>query len=65
MRPTRPELEDLVAYDAKEVKAEVILASNEHPLNLPAEIITKLEPTPRRLQVQPLPGPDRATSCVA
>ena len=35
MRPTRPELDDLTPYDAKEVKAEVILASNEHPLNLP------------------------------
>ncbi len=30
-------------YDAKEVKAEVNLASNEHPLNLPGEIITKLK----------------------
>ena len=36
VRPARPELEDLVPYDAKEVKAEVILASNENPGNLPA-----------------------------
>jgi len=42
LRPSRPELEDLVPYDAKEVKAEVILASNENPANLPGEILAKL-----------------------
>jgi histidinol-phosphate aminotransferase len=42
VRPSRPELEDLDPYDAKEVKAEVVLASNENPLNLPSEIIAKL-----------------------
>ena len=42
VRPPRPELEDLAPYDAKEVKAEVVLASNENPLNLPSEIIAKL-----------------------
>jgi histidinol-phosphate aminotransferase len=42
VRPARPELEDLVPYDAKEVKAEVILASNEHPNNIPSEILAKL-----------------------
>jgi histidinol-phosphate aminotransferase len=42
LRPSRLELEDLVPYDAKEVKAEVILASNENPLNLPGEILSKL-----------------------
>lgn len=30
-------------YDAKEIKAEVVLASNEHPLNLPGEVIAKLK----------------------
>ena len=43
IRPTRPELDDLVPYDAKEVKAEVILASNENPANLPGEIVSKLK----------------------
>ncbi len=43
IRPARPELEDLAPYDAKEVKAEVNLASNEHPLNLPGEILSKLK----------------------
>ena len=42
VRPSRPQLEELVPYDAKEVKAEVVLASNENPLNLPSEIIGKL-----------------------
>jgi len=41
-REPRPELEALVPYDAKDVRAEVILASNENPANLPHEIIAKL-----------------------
>ena len=40
---SRAEIEDLVPYDAKDVKAEVILNSNENPLNLPGEILTKLK----------------------
>jgi histidinol-phosphate aminotransferase len=42
LRPSRPELEDLIPYDAKDIKADVVLASNENPLNLPAEITSKL-----------------------
>ncbi len=42
VRPPRPALEELVSYDAKEVKAEVILASNENPLNLPSELVARL-----------------------
>lgn len=42
LRPPRPELEDLVAYDAKDVRAEVMLASNENPANLPGELLDKL-----------------------
>lgn len=41
-RPSRPQLEDLTPYDAKEIKAEVVLASNENPSNLPGEILAKL-----------------------
>jgi histidinol-phosphate aminotransferase len=41
-RPPRPELDDLIAYDAKDVRADVVLASNEHPLNLPGEVVAKL-----------------------
>jgi histidinol-phosphate aminotransferase len=42
IRPSRPELEELVPYDAKEVKAEVVLASNENPVNLPHELVARL-----------------------
>lgn len=42
IRPSRPELEDLVPYDAKDVKAEVVLASNENPANLPADVLSRL-----------------------
>jgi len=41
-RPARAQLEQLVPYDAREVRADVSLASNENPLNLPADIIAKL-----------------------
>jgi histidinol-phosphate aminotransferase len=42
VRPPRPELEQLVPYDAKDVRADVMLASNENPLNLPGELLEKL-----------------------
>ena len=42
VRPPRPELDELVPYEAKESRAEVVLASNEHPDNLPGEIIDRL-----------------------
>jgi len=41
-RPSRDELAGLVPYDAKEVRAEVVLASNENPMNLPSELIARL-----------------------
>ena len=42
LRPARPELEDIAAYDAKDVRAEVRLSANENPHNLPHEILDKL-----------------------
>ncbi|MHB9003398.1 MAG: histidinol-phosphate transaminase [Coriobacteriia bacterium] len=39
LRPPRPELADLVPYDVKDVRADVVLASNEHPANLPPEVL--------------------------
>ena len=42
VRPSRPELDDLVACDAKELKAEVVLASNENPIGLPTEMVARL-----------------------
>lgn len=41
-RAPRPELDSLVPYDAKDVRAEVMLASNENPLNLPGEVLAKI-----------------------
>ena len=43
IHPSRSNIDDLVPYDAKDVKAEVILNSNENPLNLPGEILSKLK----------------------
>lgn len=42
VRPARPELEYLVPYDAKDIRAEVMLAANEHPSNLPGEIVERI-----------------------
>jgi histidinol-phosphate aminotransferase len=42
VRAPRPELADLVPYDAKEVRADVILSANENPHNLPGELLDKL-----------------------
>jgi histidinol-phosphate aminotransferase len=39
VREPREELEALVPYDAKDIKADVRLASNEHPDNIPHELI--------------------------
>lgn len=48
LRPARPELEDIAAYDAKDVRAEVRLSANENPHNLPGEILDKLADRVRR-----------------
>ncbi|MRS11710.1 MAG: histidinol-phosphate transaminase [Actinobacteria bacterium] len=42
LRPPRPELENIAAYDAKDVRADVRLSANENPHNLPGEILDKL-----------------------
>jgi histidinol-phosphate aminotransferase len=42
VRPPREELETLLPYDAKDVRADVMLASNENPHNLPGELLDKL-----------------------
>jgi hypothetical protein len=56
VRPSRPELEYLVPYDAKDIKAEVMLAANEHPSSLPGEIVEKISGAAARVPVQPLSG---------
>ncbi|MGV8083055.1 MAG: histidinol-phosphate transaminase [Coriobacteriia bacterium] len=42
IRPARPELQNLSPYDAKDIKAEVVLAGNENPANLPPEVLIRL-----------------------
>lgn len=57
IRPPRPELDDLVPYDVKDVKAEVVLASNEHPSNLPGEIVDWLAQRLPRFAFNRYPDP--------
>jgi histidinol-phosphate aminotransferase len=42
LRPPRPELADLVPYEAKEPVVETNLSANENPLNLPHEVIASI-----------------------
>jgi len=42
LRPPRPELADLVPYEAKEPAVETNLSANENPLNLPHEVIATI-----------------------
>ncbi|MDP2299651.1 MAG: histidinol-phosphate transaminase [Actinomycetota bacterium] len=42
LRAPRTELEDLTPYDAKDVHADIVLAANESPHNLPGEILDRL-----------------------
>ena len=42
LRPPRPALEDLVPYQAKEVRADIMLSANENPRNLPGELLDKI-----------------------
>jgi histidinol-phosphate aminotransferase len=57
LRPSRLELEDLIPYDAKEIKAEVILASNENPANLPGEVLAKLSANLPQFRFNRYPDP--------
>jgi len=57
LRSSRPELEWLIPYDAKDVRAEVVLASNEHPSNLPGEILEKLSDRILRFPFNRYPDP--------
>ena len=57
VRPPRPELESLVPYDAKDVRADVMLASNENPSNLPGELLEKLSDLASRIPYNRYPDP--------
>ncbi len=57
IRDPRAELEELVPYDAKDIRAEVMLASNEHPSNLPGEVIDWLAERLDRFSFNRYPDP--------
>lgn len=57
IRPSRPELQYLSPYDAKEIKAEVILANNENPSNLPPEVLSRLAERVSRFRFNRYPDP--------
>ncbi len=57
LRPPRKELEALTPYDAKDVRAEVMLASNENPMNLPGELLEKLGDVVTRIPFNRYPDP--------
>lgn len=57
IRPPRPELEQLVPYDAKDIRADVVLASNEHPDNLPPEVLEWLAERLPRFKFNRYPDP--------
>ncbi len=42
LRGPRAELADLVGYDPKDIRAEVVLSANENPHNLPGELLDRI-----------------------
>lgn len=57
LRPPRPELERLAPYDAKHISADVMLSSNENPMNLPGELLDKLADRIRGIEFNRYPDP--------
>lgn len=57
IRDPRPGLESLIPYDAKGIEAEVMLASNEHPSNLPGELLEWFSSRIDRFQFNRYPDP--------
>ena len=57
IRDPRPELDGLVPYDAQDVEAEVMLAANEHPSNLPGEVVEWLSSRLSRFDFNRYPDP--------
>jgi histidinol-phosphate aminotransferase len=56
-RPSRAELEFLSPYEAKDVRAEVMLASNENPMNLPGEILARISERVGEFEFNRYPDP--------
>ncbi|MFA5844478.1 MAG: histidinol-phosphate transaminase [Coriobacteriia bacterium] len=57
IREARPELIELVAYDAKERRADVMLHANENPVNLPVELVGKIADRVRGFPFNRYPDP--------
>lgn len=57
LRDPRAELADLVPYDAKDVRAEVMLHANENPANLPGELLEKIADRVREFPFNRYPDP--------
>jgi histidinol-phosphate aminotransferase len=57
IRPARPELETLRPYDAKKVRAEIDLSSNEHPANLPGELMDRVRSRLAEVPMNRYPDP--------
>ncbi|MCE5190730.1 MAG: histidinol-phosphate transaminase [Actinomycetia bacterium] len=57
LRPPRAELEALTPYEAKDVRAEVMLASNENPANVPGELLQKFSERAMHIPYNRYPDP--------
>ncbi len=57
IRPARTELETLRPYDAKKVRAEIDLSSNEHPANLPSELMDRVRSRLAEVPMNRYPDP--------
>ncbi|MCX8006513.1 MAG: histidinol-phosphate transaminase [Coriobacteriia bacterium] len=57
VRPPREALAALRPYDAKHLEAEVMLASNENPLNLPGEMLDRLSALAAEIPYNRYPDP--------
>ncbi len=57
VRDPREELAGLIPYDAKDVRVDVMLASNENPANLPAEVLDKIAARVKEFPFNRYPDP--------
>lgn len=55
LRAARSELDRLIPYDAKEVKADIIMSANENPYNMPAELQERISSHLSRFQFNRYP----------
>ena len=65
VRDPRAELDALVPYDAKDIKAEVVLASNEHPSQPARRAARVVLDADGAIRLQPLSGSRSQPSCAS